>query len=181
MWKLRKLCALDPARKQWHRLPTLFRKRRGKGWGTLTVTGWKIFNCRINRAQSTACRKTGSFSRRILQIAAAGGASLPRLARLSLPLHRFCLWWVYHQKWRSLAGTAPSSCARSCLRGSPLTRGRRFFERSKAVLHDFRGSSIHASKDSGCARRPMGRRRQGQDCGRAERAVQRGRAVCGRS
>ena len=38
------LFIIDPARKQWHLLPTLSRKKREKGWGTLTV-----FNCRIIR------------------------------------------------------------------------------------------------------------------------------------
>ena len=32
-----KLLFIDPARKQWHRIPIHFRKKRGNGWGTLTV------------------------------------------------------------------------------------------------------------------------------------------------
>jgi hypothetical protein len=36
---------IDPTRKQWHRIPTHFRKKRGNGWGTMTV-----FSCRINSA-----------------------------------------------------------------------------------------------------------------------------------
>jgi hypothetical protein len=44
---------IDPARKQWHRIPTHFRKKRGNGWGTLTV-----FNCRINsRADCSEMRE----------------------------------------------------------------------------------------------------------------------------
>jgi hypothetical protein len=39
--------SIDPARKQWHRIPTHFRKKRGNGWGILTV-----FSCRINKAES---------------------------------------------------------------------------------------------------------------------------------
>ena len=44
-----------------------------------------------------------------------------------------------------------------------------------------RETEDHASKDGGGAGRPVGRRGQGQDCGRAERAVQRRGALCGRA
>jgi hypothetical protein len=46
-----KSCPIDPARKQWHRIPTHFRKKRGNGWGTLTVC-----SCRINKKkQDSGC------------------------------------------------------------------------------------------------------------------------------
>jgi hypothetical protein len=38
---------IDLARQQRHHFPTHFRKRRGNGWGTLTV-----FSCRITRRQA---------------------------------------------------------------------------------------------------------------------------------
>jgi hypothetical protein len=37
------LDTIDPARKQWHLFPPISAKKRGNGWGTLTV-----FSCRIN-------------------------------------------------------------------------------------------------------------------------------------
>jgi hypothetical protein len=50
---------IDPAIKQRHRIPTHFRKKRGNGWGTLTV-----FSCRINRSllQSAAVAARDDWS-----------------------------------------------------------------------------------------------------------------------
>jgi hypothetical protein len=41
---------IDPARNQRHRIPTHFRKKRGNGWGTLTV-----FSCLINKDGNRSC------------------------------------------------------------------------------------------------------------------------------